>query len=173
MCGLPLAVGGPSKKENSSPPSFFSTDFSKIWFCFQNSTISCSRPTKSSDVSTLRYMVSSCMRLLEKTKTSAFRNTRRHFYHQNKRSFAAWDNGLRPRAELLIFLPAGTRGDTPKPSFSPLSAKQGVLCARKCPRTRPLLTPYFFSIISSSVQKSKRFSGNSGQRGELRADAPS
>ena len=56
MWGLPLAVGGPSKKENSSPPSRFLMDFAKMSCFFQKWTVSTSRLTKSRSGETFSNM---------------------------------------------------------------------------------------------------------------------
>ncbi len=39
LCGMPLAVGGPSKNTKGLPPAFCSMLFSKIFFSSQNAWV--------------------------------------------------------------------------------------------------------------------------------------
>ena len=56
ICGLPLAVGGPSYHVNLGPPDLNSVLFLKISFFFQKSSIAFSLDTKSRFVDTLLYI---------------------------------------------------------------------------------------------------------------------
>ena len=57
MWGLPLAVGGPSKKVKVSPPSRWWKDLRMMSFSFQKRVISASRAGKFMSVGTLLYML--------------------------------------------------------------------------------------------------------------------
>ena len=64
MWGLPLAVGGPSKKVHTSWPSRFFMLFWKMSFSFQNLMTSFSRARKSSAVETFSIMFVTSVGLL-------------------------------------------------------------------------------------------------------------
>ena len=81
MWGLPLAVGGPSKKDQTSRPSRFFMDFWKMSLSFQNLMTSFSRARKSSAVETFSiirvFLPSKIMRLTSPWDEGASR------YHPN------------------------------------------------------------------------------------------